>query len=92
MIGSYKEHQRAARTYQKTAKKMQRISRLCKNNRFVFDRYVSKEEREDITKWCDENLNGAHFWFFEANYPSDRGADIGFHHKWDLDGPGKCSL
>lgn len=65
-------------------KKLQRISRLCQNNRFVFDRSLTEEEREQISVWCNENLSGVHYWYSGGSWYNDTNADIGFHNKWDL--------
>ena len=65
-------------------KKQARIARLCKNNRFVFDRSLTEKERDKISEWCHDNLSGAHYWFSGGNWHFESNADIGFHNKWDL--------
>ena len=67
----------------KAQRKQRRKTRLCENKRFVFDRWLNEEEREEINQWCEENLSGACCWFDSPAHFWDSKSEIGFHDQYD---------
>jgi hypothetical protein len=63
--------------------KYDQYRKLCKNNVYVLPHWCDKNERELISTWCYENLNGIHCWLPVGEYMWT-GEIIGFHNKWDL--------
>jgi len=67
----------------KMGRKHRRIFKLCTNKRYMFDRYLNKESREEITEWCDENLTGSYVWFGSSIFDEEK-SEIGFQDETDL--------
>lgn len=68
----------------KESRKRRRKVQLCTNKRFVFDRFVSREEREEINEWCEENLSCAYCWFDSPELFWESKSEVGFHDQYDL--------
>jgi len=46
----------------KYLRKQKRKTKLCLKKTYTLERTLSKEAREEIEEWCEENLTGSCMW------------------------------
>ena len=57
---------------------------MCTNKRYIFDRCLSEDVREEIDEWCADNLTGSYIWFGSSMIFNEEKPEIGFQKQTDL--------